>query len=151
MHFPRDGAAGSRALDEEFFEQLTREKLVTRRQGYTEWDKSGRREVGVCWVYAYVAVCGLPSQHALFLEIGRAPPARDEDRYELRTSEDGVDVTASVEPENELDPARAVPVTPVEPTSQPLPTPPAPAPWLAPRHSAFGGATEGGWMNRRRD
>ena len=95
VHFPQEGAAGSRPIDEEFFEQLTREKLLVVK-GYTDWDKRGVREVGVCWVYAYVAVTGLQAASGRAVALGRAP--------------------AEIEP----DPAEAVAVEPAE-ASAPVP------------------------------
>ena len=152
VHFPRDGAAGSRPIDEGFFEQLTREKLITRRQGYTEWAKEGVREAGVGWVYAYVAVTGLQTVHALFLEIGRAPIARDEPEPEAAPEAPAEEAPAPTEPAPETAPA------PVEPASTPDPTPASdamtaasePPSWMGQRHSAFGSPSPGGWMNRRR-
>ena len=80
VHFPREGAAGSRVIDEEFFDQMTRERLKVHRLGYTEWVKpKAAHEVGVCFVYAYAAVCGLQSLNSYFVAKGRvtAPePAR---------------------------------------------------------------------------
>lgn len=72
VHFPHDGAAGSRPVDEEFFAQLTREKRIIVK-GHPEWEKAGVREVGVCWVYAYVAVTGLQALSRRFVAMGRAP------------------------------------------------------------------------------
>ena len=77
VHFPADGAAGSRKIDEDFFEQMTGERLVVRRQGFTEWEKpkDKAREAGVCFVYAYAAVCGLQAKNALFVATGSMPAA----------------------------------------------------------------------------
>jgi hypothetical protein len=36
VHFPEVPAAGSRPIDEDFFGHLTRERVVARRQGFTE-------------------------------------------------------------------------------------------------------------------
>ena len=79
VHFPQDGAAGSRKIDEDFFEQMTGERLVVRRQGFTEWEKpkDKAREAGVCFVYAYAAVCGLQAKNALFVATGSMPAASD--------------------------------------------------------------------------
>ncbi|GJE45934.1 terminase gpA endonuclease subunit [Methylobacterium soli] len=76
VHFPVEPALGARPVDTEFFEQLTREKLVVRRQGYTEWVKpKAAHEVGVCFVYAYVAVCGLQALSGRYVVMGRMPSA----------------------------------------------------------------------------
>ena len=72
VHFPHEGAAGSRPIDQEFFEQLTREKLIVVK-GHTDWDKRGVREAGVCWVYAYAAVTGLQAASGRAVALGRAP------------------------------------------------------------------------------
>ncbi len=127
VHFPQDGAAGSRKIDEEFFEQLTGERLVVRRQGFTEWEKPKEkaREAGVCFVYAYAAVCGLQAKHALFVATGSMPAAN-------------------------------APVAPQPTPSPPPPSDQPPAnTWLQPdherRHSSFRpGASGGGWMQRGR-
>ncbi len=72
VHFTDQPARGSRDVDDEFFEQMTRESLVTRRQGFTEWDKPKKpREVGVCFVYAYAAVCGLQALSSRFVALGK--------------------------------------------------------------------------------
>jgi phage terminase large subunit GpA-like protein len=72
-------AAGSRAIDEEFFAQLARERLVVRRPGYTEWEKpKATHEAGVCFVYAYVAVCGLQAMSGRYVAIGKLPETVDE-------------------------------------------------------------------------
>lgn len=61
VHFPATVPAGSQPLDDEFFRQLTAEKLVTKGSPatgrWTEWRKNvnQRKEAGVCYVYAYVA------------------------------------------------------------------------------------------------
>jgi phage terminase large subunit GpA-like protein len=79
VHFPEKPAAGSREIDEEFFTQLTRERLAVHRLGYTEWRKpKGSHEAGVCFVYAYAAVCGLQAMSGRFVAVGmplsEAPP-----------------------------------------------------------------------------
>lgn len=72
VHFTDQPASGSRDIDEEFFEQMTRETLVTRRQGFTEWEKPKKpREVGVCFVYAYAAVCGLQAMSGRYVALGK--------------------------------------------------------------------------------
>ena len=72
VHFTDQPAAGSREIDEEFFEQLTRETLVTRKGGFTEWDKPKKpREAGVCLVYAYAAVCGLQALSGRYVAMGK--------------------------------------------------------------------------------
>ncbi|MCJ2067765.1 phage terminase large subunit family protein [Methylobacterium sp. J-030] len=70
-HFTDQPAAGSREIDDDFFEQLTCETRVTRRQGFTEWDKPKKpREAGVCFVYAYAAVCGLQASNGRYVALG---------------------------------------------------------------------------------
>lgn len=69
VHFPAQVPAESIDLDTEWFQQLTRERLVVRRQGFTEWTKPGdAHEAGVCGVYAYAAVCGLQQSDRKFLK-----------------------------------------------------------------------------------
>lgn len=114
VHFPVEPAAGSRPIDAEYFEQLTREKLVVRRQGFTEWEKpKAAHEAGVCFVYAYVAVCGLQAMHGRYVALGRAPERDDE-------SEDDAPAEA-VSP-------KPVPVSAPRPAPAPKPAPPAAAP-----------------------
>jgi terminase, large subunit len=72
VHFPTKGAEGSREIDDEFFTQMTRERLVVRKQGYTEWVKpKAAHEVGVCFVYAYSAVCGLQALSGRYVATGK--------------------------------------------------------------------------------
>lgn len=75
VRFPVEPARGSRPIDAEYFEQLTREKLVVhQRLGFTEWDKPKKpREAGVCFVYAYVAVCGLQAMSGRYVALGKLP------------------------------------------------------------------------------
>jgi phage terminase large subunit GpA-like protein len=74
VHFPEAPVAGSREIDEEFFTQMTRERLVVRRKGFTEWEKpKAAHEVGVCFVYAYAAVCGLQSMSGRYVAMGKTP------------------------------------------------------------------------------
>ena len=74
VHFPEVPAGGSRPIDEEFFGQLTREQLVIRRQGFTEWEKpKAAHEAGVCFVYAYAAVCGLQAMSGRYVAMGKLP------------------------------------------------------------------------------
>lgn len=123
VHFPAEPAAGSRPIDAEYFEQLTREKLVVRRQGFTEWDKPKvAREAGVCFVYAYVAVCGLQALSGRYVAMGRAPERDDE------PEENGAP------PAQALPPA-AKPVPP--PTSQQPAAPPAAQPTVRIRRSSW--------------
>jgi phage terminase large subunit GpA-like protein len=84
VHFPDVPAVGSRAVDEEFFQQLTRERLVVRRQGYTEWEKpKAAHEAGVCLVYAYAAVCGLQAMSGRYVAVGKMPEVLAETAPEL--------------------------------------------------------------------
>ncbi len=73
VHFPDQGAAGSRPIDEEFFAQMTGERLRVDRKGFTEWEKpkDKAREAGVCFVYAYTAVCGLQALSGRFVALGK--------------------------------------------------------------------------------
>lgn len=62
VHFPQTVPAGAEAMTDEFFNQLTAERLVHRKGGYTEWEKNTgerRKEAGVCYVYAYCALTAL--------------------------------------------------------------------------------------------
>lgn len=62
VHFPSNPCEGSLPFDEDYFRQLTAEKLITRKAGYTEWTKPRTaHEAGVLHVYAYAAICGLQS------------------------------------------------------------------------------------------
>ena len=80
VHFTDEPAAGSRPIDEEFFTQLTRERLVVRRKGFTEWEKPrAAHEAGVCFVYAYAAVCGLQNMSGRYVALGKV---KDEDAPE---------------------------------------------------------------------
>jgi terminase, large subunit len=89
VHFPAQAPSGSEDLDDEWFRQLTRERLTIRKGGFTEWMKPKEsHEAGVCLVYAYAAVCGVQQVDRRFLravEAGRLPvtpqiaePAADE-------------------------------------------------------------------------
>ena len=72
IHFTDQPASGSRPIDEEFFTQLTRERLAVRRQGFTEWEKpKAAHEAGVCFVYAYAAVCGLQALSGRYVALGK--------------------------------------------------------------------------------
>ncbi len=77
VHFPQAGAAGSRPIDEDYFNQLVSEPLKVDRKGFTFWDKpkDKAREAGVCFVYAYAAVCGLQALSSLFVAKGKMPDA----------------------------------------------------------------------------
>lgn len=74
VHFPQAPIDGARELDEEFFAQLTRERLIVPRgQQYTVWVKpSEAHEAGVCFVYAYAAVCGLQALSGKYVKLGEA-------------------------------------------------------------------------------
>lgn len=152
VHFPVEPARGSRAIDAEYFEQLTREKLTPRRGGFTEWDKPrGAKEAGVCFVYAYVAVCGLQALSGRYVALGRMPnrneerEAPDPDPVEAASAEAVPGTDASPGP-----PAPAIPEAAPEPP--PLPVAHAHAPSSPRQHSAFMPRDRvGGWMSRRRD
>ena len=59
--------------------QLTRERLVVRRQGFTEWEKpKAAHEAGVCFVYAYAAVCGLQAMSGRYVAMGKLPEVVEE-------------------------------------------------------------------------
>lgn len=77
IHFPENHPA----FDEEFFAQLTAEKMVTKARGgrpFTEWVKSRpRNEALDCALYAIVAYhlrTVFPMRPPLTAEAGRAPP-----------------------------------------------------------------------------
>lgn len=120
VHFPLVPAAGSRPIDAEYFEQLTREKLVVhQRLGYTEWAKpKAAHEAGVCFVYAYAAVCGLQSQSRRYVALGKMPDAPERPDT----------ATAAEEPDEALPVADAAPVAPAAPAPAPRPAPPPPPP-----------------------
>ena len=123
VHFPVEPAAGSRPIDTEYFEQLTREKLVVRRQGFTEWEKpKAAHEGGVCFVYAYVAVCGLQAMSGRYVALGKMPE-RDEEAEDLEPTVDGAPAPAKPEPP---------PPPPREVVAKRIPTPKAPE-WQPPR------------------
>ena len=45
-----------------------------RRQGFTEWEKpKAAHEAGVCFVYAYAAVCGLQAMSGRYVAMGKLP------------------------------------------------------------------------------
>lgn len=79
VRFPIEPARGSRPIDAEYFEQLTREKLVVhQRLGFTEWQKpKAAHEAGVCFVYAYVAVCGLQAMSGRYVALGKLPEVQE--------------------------------------------------------------------------
>lgn len=122
VHFPVEPAAGSRPIDTEYFEQLTREKLVVRRQGqFTEWEKpKAAHEAGVCFVYAYVAVCGLQAMSSRYVALGKMPE-RDEEPDDPEPTADGAPA-----------PAKPEPPPPREVVAKRIPTPKAPE-WQPPR------------------
>ncbi|SDA12923.1 Phage terminase, large subunit GpA [Methylobacterium sp. UNC378MF] len=89
VRFPIEPARGSRPIDAEYFEQLTREKLVVhQRLGFTEWQKpKAAHEAGVCFVYAYVAVCGLQAMSGRYVALGKLPEREDGPDDPAETSE----------------------------------------------------------------
>jgi terminase, large subunit len=117
VHFPCIPADGARDLDEEFFAQMTRECLVVRRQGFTEWEKpKAAREAGVRFVYAYAAVTGLQAMHPRYVALGKQ---------------------AAVEPNASLEESTAsgaAPPPPAPPASVPRPLPPR---YMPPRRGDF--------------
>jgi phage terminase large subunit GpA-like protein len=79
VHFPEIPAAGSCTIDEEFFQQLTRERLVVWRRGFTEWEKpKAAHEAGVCFVYAYAALCGLQAMSGRYVAMGKVPEMEEQ-------------------------------------------------------------------------
>jgi phage terminase large subunit GpA-like protein len=148
VHFPVEPAEGSRPIDVEYFTQLTREQLVRRPGGFLEWDKPKvPREAGVCFVYAYVAMCGLQASSGRYVALGRMPEREeaDEAATEPVTEHSEVDEPGSDAEAQPADKAAAEP-------SAPVPTPPpALAPGYArPQHSGFiNHGRPGGWMSRR--
>lgn len=109
VHFPHEGAKGSRPIDVEFFEQLTREKLIVVK-GHMEWEKRGVREVGVCWVYAYVAVTGLQAMSGKAVALGKAAAEIPPDSAE--TTEGAPIVAEAVPLAPQVMPAPALPTGP---------------------------------------
>ncbi|MBP2310508.1 terminase [Azospirillum melinis] len=111
IHFPSDAPAEAEPLDTEFFEQLTRERLITPKGGqYTVWDKPKDKahEAGVCLVYAYAAAVGLQTLNKKWLTALEGGPAA------LPQA-----LPAVAEAEEDTDPAAALPL---------VEEPPAPAP-----------------------
>ena len=155
VHFPLVPASGSRPIDAEYFEQLTREKpLVNLRQGYTEWEKpKAAHEAGVCFVYSYAAMCGLQASSGKYVALGRMPErdeaeeAATEPEPEAAAPEDGGAAPGSDERSPELAAAAPVPALPLPPPPPALPPPPA---YARPQHSGFiNNGRPGGWMSRR--
>nr|WP_267426333.1 terminase gpA endonuclease subunit [Methylobacterium sp. GC_Met_2] len=155
VHFPAVPAKGSRPIDAEYFEQLTREKLVVhQRLGYTEWDKpKAAHEAGVCFVYAYVAMCGLQASSGKYVALGRMPEREEADGAATEPEpaaiapEDGGAAPGSHEPGPEIAAAAPVPALPAPP---PLPPPPPAPAYARPQHSGFiNQGRPGGWMSRR--
>jgi phage terminase large subunit GpA-like protein len=104
IHFPSSAIEGSAALDTDWFTQLTRERLMVRKGGFTEWVKpSAAHEAGVCLVYAYAAVCGLQQVDRKFLkavELGKAvieAPA-PESKPDAEMSQQSAEETAEIPP-----------------------------------------------------
>ncbi|MFY9293346.1 MAG: terminase gpA endonuclease subunit [Methylorubrum rhodinum] len=142
VHFPVEPARGSRPIDAEYFEQLTREKLVRRRQGFTEWEKpKAAHEAGVCFVYAYVAVCGLQAMSGRYVALGRMPEPNEAPEATEPPGAPEVSEPAVAEPEQAPEPP---------PAPKPVPLPYASPPQR--QHSAFAAPRQvSGWMSRRRD
>lgn len=110
IHFTDQPASGSRPIDEEFFAQLTRERLVVRPKGFTEWEKpKAAHEAGVCFVYAYVAVCGLQSLSGRYVAMGKV-------KAETETVTDTPETAA---PEAEAAPQPVVIARPTVTTQEP--------------------------------
>jgi phage terminase large subunit GpA-like protein len=127
VHFPCTPADGARDPDEEFFAQMTRERLVVRRQGFTEWEKpKAAREAGVCFVYAYAAVTGLQAMHPRYVALGKQA---------------AVKLKASLE---ESTASGAAPPPPAPPASVPGPLPPR---YMPPRRGGFLNRQRG-WLSR---
>lgn len=74
VHFPAAVPDGAAPLDDEFFKQLTRERLIVPKgKQFTVWVKPKEaHEAGVCFVYAYAAVAGLQSLSGMFVSLARA-------------------------------------------------------------------------------
>jgi len=80
VHFPAQVPVGAEPLSDAYFTSLTRERLVTRKGGFTEWDKPAGNEAGVCLVYAFAAVCGLQTLNKAWLMATEAgQPTEDAD------------------------------------------------------------------------
>jgi len=76
VHFPTEVPAGAVLLDDEYFAQLTREQL-RHGKGFTYWHKPSKpHEAGVCFVYAYAALCGLQEQSPRYRRKVEAMPAQ---------------------------------------------------------------------------
>lgn len=108
IHFPAQVPAGAEALDTDWFTQLTRERLMIRKGGFTEWVKPKEaHEAGVCLVYAYAAVCGLQTLDRKYLkavELGKAvietpAPERKPDAEVPQESAEEAPEAAKPEPE----------------------------------------------------
>ncbi|WP_366655336.1 terminase gpA endonuclease subunit [Fodinicurvata sp. EGI_FJ10296] len=122
VHFPALPPTGSRAIDDEFFTQLTRERLSVNRHGYTEWIKpKGAHEAGVCFVYAYVALCGLQAVSQRFVNAVKT---------------DGAPASSSPDAGATGTPATDPSQSP--PQAQPPQTQPRPAPKPTPRRRRIG-------------
>lgn len=81
VHFPQAVPDGAADLDDEFFAQLTRERLtVPKGRQHTVWEKPKEpHEAGVCFVYAYAAVCGLQALSGRYVKLGEAEAAEESD------------------------------------------------------------------------
>jgi len=103
VHYPENPADGSRAIDEEFFAQKTRERLVTRKQGFTEWVKpKAAHEAGVCFVYAYAALCGLQAMSGRYVAMGKAPEPIEEQPSAATKEQSATDApTVASEPQRQ--------------------------------------------------
>lgn len=79
VHFPSEVPAGSSLLDDEFFTQLTREQR-RHGKGFTYWfkPKDKAHEAGVCFVYAYAALCGLQETGARYRKKTEAMPVTEQ-------------------------------------------------------------------------
>jgi hypothetical protein len=108
---------------------MTQERLVVRRQGFTEWEKlKAAREAGVCFVYAYAAVTGLQAIHPRYVAMGKQ---------------------AAVEPNASLEESTAsgaAPPPPAPPASVPGPLPPQ---YMPPRRGDFSIASAAGSLETK--
>ena len=75
-----------------------------------EWEKRGVREVGVCWVYAYVAVTGLQAMSGKAVALGKAPAEIPPEPAE--TTDDTPIAAETVPAAPQVTPAPAIPAGP---------------------------------------
>jgi terminase, large subunit len=119
VHFPAQEIGGSVEIDDEWFRQLTRERLTVRKGGFTEWVKPKEsHEAGVCFVYAYAAVCGLQQADQRFLRAVEAGKVVSTQHEEPEASEEAGETEQKAdEPAKKEEPAAPPVVRAVGPVS----------------------------------